>query len=156
MKIIYHCFGGAHSSIIAAAIHLGMLPGDRLPAADEIRAMPHFDRPPQGGEGQIIFMGKDNFNHEVYAAGKRGMGEAYENLLYDLVEALGLPREELLLLDTSPLVNWPMIIGGFLSRRVGISILGRPIVTWGVRRSFFRLAAFVKQNRYLWEKKRQW
>lgn len=156
MKIIYHCFGGAHSSIVAAAIHLGRLPGDRLPTAAEIQAIPYFDRRPQGEEGQIIFMGKDDFNNEVYAAGKRGMGEAYENLLYDLVDALGLPREELILLDTSPLVNWPMIIGGFLSRRLGIRILGRPIVTWGVRRSFFRLVAFVEQNRYLWVKKRQW
>ncbi|HBC94637.1 MAG TPA: hypothetical protein DCZ10_17500, partial [Pelotomaculum sp.] len=26
MKVIYHCHGGTHSSVTAAAIHLGMLP----------------------------------------------------------------------------------------------------------------------------------
>ncbi|MGB9661083.1 MAG: DUF3189 family protein [Moorellaceae bacterium] len=154
MKIIYHCFGGTHSSIVAAAIHLGWLPADRLPAVTEILAVPHFDRRPLGEEGKILFLGEDVWGNKVYAAGKRGMGPAYQNFLYSLVEALGLPREELVLLDTSPLVNWPMIIGGFISRRLRVPLIGRPLVIWGVRRAFFRLASFVEENRRLWEKSR--
>jgi hypothetical protein len=34
MKIIYHCYGGTHSSVIAAAIHLGLLPEDRVPGGN--------------------------------------------------------------------------------------------------------------------------
>ncbi|HPZ72110.1 MAG TPA: DUF3189 family protein, partial [Peptococcaceae bacterium] len=29
MKIIYNCYGGAHSSVTAAALHLGLLPEAR-------------------------------------------------------------------------------------------------------------------------------
>ncbi|MGI9952869.1 DUF3189 family protein [Moorellaceae bacterium AZ2] len=154
MKIIYHCFGGTHSSIVAAALHLGWMRPDRLPAPEELQSLPYFDRRPEGREGQILFLGRDQHNNEVYVVGKRGMGETFENLLCDLMQELDLPREELLLLNTSPLVNWPMAVGGFLSRRLGLSLLGRPLVIWGVRRTFGRLATFVQENRPLWEKNR--
>lgn len=144
MKIIYHCFGGTHSSIIAAALHLGWLPRGRLPRADEIQAIPYFDQRRRGEEGEIKFLGRDSYGHEIYAVGKRGMGVLLENFLYDLTEALELPRGELLLLDTTPLVNCWMALGGFLSRRLGLTFLGRPLVIWGVKRAYHRLVSLVE------------
>lgn len=102
-------------------------------------------------EGWILFLGRDRYNNEVYVVGKRGMGETFENLIGGLTQALDLPREEVLLLNTSPLVNWLMAVGGFLSRRLGITLLGRPLVIWGVRRIFTRLVTFVQECRLLWE-----
>lgn len=144
MKIIYHCFGGTHSSIIAAALHLGWLPRERLPRADEIQAIPYFDQRRRGEEGEIKFLGRDSYGHEIYAVGKRGMGVLLENFLYDLTEALELPREELLLVDTTPLVNCWMALGGFLSRRLGLTFLGRPLVIWGVKRAYHSLVNLVE------------
>ena len=40
VKIIYSCYGGAHSSIIASAIHMGYLPTDRIPSVEEILSTP--------------------------------------------------------------------------------------------------------------------
>ncbi|GFN23471.1 MAG: DUF3189 family protein [Thermoanaerobacteraceae bacterium] len=151
MKIIYHCFGGTHSSVVAAALHLGWIDPHRLPAPDELRSLPYFDRRSPGMEGWILFLGRDRYNNEVYVVGKRGMGETFENLIGGLTQALDLPREEVLLLNTSPLVNWLMAVGGFLSRRLGITLLGRPLVIWGVRRIFTRLVTFVQECRLLWE-----
>ena len=45
MKIIYHCYGGSHSSVIAAALHLGLLAKDRIPNETELMAIPYFDKP---------------------------------------------------------------------------------------------------------------
>lgn len=149
MKIIYHCFGGTHSSIIAAALHLDWLPRARLPRAEEIQAIPYFDQRRRGEEGQIKFLGCDSYGNEIYAVGKRGMGILLENFLYDLTDALGLPREELLLVDTTPLVNCWMALGGFLSRRLGLTFLGRPLVIWGVRRAYYRLVNLVENLRSL-------
>ncbi|MGB3963216.1 MAG: DUF3189 family protein, partial [Tepidanaerobacteraceae bacterium] len=35
MKIFYCCYGSAHSSVVAASIHLGLLPSDRVPTSRE-------------------------------------------------------------------------------------------------------------------------
>ncbi|MCG0278016.1 MAG: DUF3189 family protein [Thermanaeromonas sp.] len=147
MKIIYHCFGGTHSSVIAAALHLGWLPRSRLPRADEIKAIPYFDRRRKSEEGHIQFMGRDTAGNEIYAVGKRGMGKLLENFVYDLTCALGLPREELLLVDTTPLVNSLMALGGFLSRRLGLTFLGRPLVVCGVRKAYPGLVRLVENLR---------
>jgi xylulokinase len=42
MKIIYHCYGGSHSSVLAAAIHTGRLNPERLPTGEELMALPYF------------------------------------------------------------------------------------------------------------------
>ena len=44
MKVIYSCYGGAHSSPVAAAIHLGKLPEERVPDAEALLQLPRFDR----------------------------------------------------------------------------------------------------------------
>jgi len=153
MKVIYHCFGGSHSSITAAAIHLGLLPRDRLPAAAELMSLPYFDARSRGEEGEIKYLGTDPFNNDVYAAGKKNLGARFEALLYDLTTALGLPRQGLLLLNTSPFVNPLMVLGGFTSRRLGMTTPGRPLVLLGSRRAYFSLVAFVDRHRPLWQGK---
>ena len=44
MKIIYSCYGGTHSSPIAAAIHLGRLPDDRIPSPEELMKTDYYDK----------------------------------------------------------------------------------------------------------------
>ncbi|HEX3010797.1 MAG TPA: DUF3189 family protein, partial [Syntrophomonadaceae bacterium] len=39
MKIIYHCFGGSHSSVTAAAIHLGLIEKHRPPSMEELMSL---------------------------------------------------------------------------------------------------------------------
>jgi hypothetical protein len=41
LKIIYHCYGGSHSSVIAAALHLKWIDKDRLPSEEEMMAIPY-------------------------------------------------------------------------------------------------------------------
>jgi len=36
MKIIYHCFGGSHSSVLAAALHLGIIDKNKVPGMSEV------------------------------------------------------------------------------------------------------------------------
>ena len=44
MKIIYHCFGGSHSSVSAAALHLGLLDRQRTPTEEELVRIPYYDK----------------------------------------------------------------------------------------------------------------
>ncbi|MDN5345312.1 MAG: hypothetical protein PWQ18_1426 [Clostridia bacterium] len=152
MIIVYHCFGGSHSSVTAAAIHLGLLSPYRLPTAEELLALPYFDGRSKGEEGELKYMGTDIYGNRVYAAGKKNLGHRFEALLYDLATILGLPRQEILLFNTSPMVNLLMRLGGFTSRRLGLTGPGRPVVIYGTRRAFFHLVQFVNINRPLWER----
>ncbi|MGI6285641.1 DUF3189 family protein [Neomoorella humiferrea] len=154
MMVIYHCFGGSHSSVTAAAIHLGLLSRHRLPTAAELLALPYFDGRSRGEEGDLKYMGTDAYGNKVYAVGKKNLGARFETFLYNLAAVIGIPRRNILLLNTSPLVNMSMRIGGFISRRMGLTFLGRPLVVWGTRRAFPRLGLFVAENRNLWQNNR--
>jgi hypothetical protein len=143
MKVIYHCYGGAHSSVIAAAIQTGKLPEDRLPSALELLAVPYFDRPEEMDQGWLRLMGTDEGGREVYVVGKRRMGFVYERFLLGVAGVLGIPDGALMLVDTASCVNGMMRLGGYLSRRLLLTDLGRPIVLAGTRRAYFALASLV-------------
>jgi hypothetical protein len=71
MKIIYHCFGGSHSSVTAAALHLGMLDKTRIPTREQLMDVPYYDKTSDEDFGSIRYMGTDEFGHDVYVLGKK-------------------------------------------------------------------------------------
>ncbi|WP_324718196.1 DUF3189 family protein [Carboxydochorda subterranea] len=143
--MVYHCFGGAHSSPVAAAIHAGLLPADRVPDGRALARIPYFDTTPPSHWGELLPVGKDAHGHEVYVMGHGPHGAL---ACRAVLAGYALGREEwppLLLIDTVPYINLWMRIGGFLSRRLRLVSLGRPLVIWGARRAYPRLAALVRE-----------
>jgi len=147
MKIIYSCYGGAHSSRVAAAIHLGTLPLDRKPHPGELLAVPRFDDVPHDEMGHLDHLGKDSFGHDVYVLGRGGAGEVAVRALVHGFELAGGTRSDLLFVDTLKAVNLPMRVGGFLSRRLGLVALGRPLVVYGTLRAYSHLTRLVRQTK---------
>lgn len=143
MKVIYHCYGGAHSSVTAANIHLGRLPVDRVPLYDEIAGQNFFDRQRVADTGKIIFMGKDAQGNDIYVVGRRSRPYLLENVVSGLSEIFEINSENYIMADVSTCVSLTMKLGGFMSRRMGLVALGRPIVTWGTKRNYKRLLAEV-------------
>lgn len=146
MKIIYHCFGGSHSSVTAAALHLGLIPKDHPPTLDDLMAIPYFDKTDNSDFGSIRFMGVDEYHNEVYVLGKKSLGNRYSNILHGVADILGV-RDQVLAVNTMDSVNWTMKIGGFMSRRAGIVSLGRPLVGAGTREAFMALVGLVEVTR---------
>jgi len=144
VKIIYHCYGGAHSSVTAAAIHLGWLPTDRLPVAKELKQIPYFDRPVAKDHGHIRFMGIDELGNEIYIASRRNVSRVFENMLRGLIDLFRIPEKEFVIVDVMPCVNWKMVLGGFTSRRIGLTWPGRSIIIKGVRYSYWRILSLVQ------------
>lgn len=130
---IYHCYGGAHTSVTAASLHLGQLP----PRAGyhQILAQPHFDRLPHAAIGQPILMGHDAAGHPVYCIGLEAGRERLARALLDFAAALGVPPGMVRFHDALPAANGFMRVGGFLSRRAGLVAVGRPLVTLGTWRA---------------------
>jgi len=143
MKIIYHCYGGAHSSVTAASIHLGLLPADCLPDRETFWRIPLYDRQEADEHGHIFFMGVDEAGNGVYLAARRSRPEVLENIFRGLAEIFNIPPEDYLLVNVMHKVNLTMKLGGYLSRRWGFIKLGRPIVTAGTRAAYFNVVELV-------------
>lgn len=143
MKIIYCCFGGSHSSVTAAAIHLGMLSSTRTPTGAELLLVPYYDRQIAKDHGSFRYMGDDEYGNQIYIIGKHNLGRNFEDIIRQIAEIFGLDQTNFVIVDTMPYVNMTMMIGGYTSRRLGIVTIGRPIVIRGTQNAFFKLAAMV-------------
>ncbi|TEB11798.1 DUF3189 family protein [Pelotomaculum propionicicum] len=145
MKIIYHCYGGAHSSVTAAAIHLGLLPVDHVPEKQEFWQLPLFDRQDADEHGHIYFMGIDEFGHEIYLTARRSRPLVLEKVFAGLAGIFDIPQDDYLFVNVMEKVNLTMKFGGFISRRWGFIRFGRPIVTMGTQAAYFRVVELVRK-----------
>jgi hypothetical protein len=147
MKIIYHCYGGTHSSVTAAAIHLGWLPEDRIPGPEMFMQIPLYDRQEACEHGHVFFMGIDEHGYEVYLTARRSRPEILEKVFAGLAGIFGISTSSYRLVNAMGQVNWRMRIGGFLSRRWGLSTVGRPVVIMGTQAAYFGLVELVKKTK---------
>ena len=131
MKIIYHCFGGAHSSVIAAAIHLNQLSTSEKPTPQDILKCAYFDEVPTEKQGVIHYLGKDEEGNDIYNMGCGGAGAIMERALPDILNIYGKSSNDLHMVDTLGCVNFSMRLGGYISRRLRMVNVGRPLVLKG-------------------------
>lgn len=144
MKIIYHCYGGTHSSVIAASLHLGLLEKNRLPSAEELLACPNFDRLTNQDYGKIFYMGKDKQGHEVYIMGCKNNGLLVETVLREFCRIINHNDKMVTLACIVPCLNILIKFGGFLSRRLNLITLGRLFLFPGSRLAFNKIRKIVE------------
>ncbi len=145
MKVIYHCYGGSHSSVIAAAIHVGILPDDRIPKEEELVTCPLFDQGIPENHGIIHEIGFDEDNNKIYSMGCRNAFPIIESSVKGVLEIFRINPRELYFVNTLPYVNMEMRLGGFLSRQLRFIGIGRPLVVKGSQKAFFNLAKLVQK-----------
>lgn len=141
MNIIYHCYGGTHSSVLAACLHLGILRNVWRPFA-----LPGFDRRDGKDLGILFYYGRDHAGNRVYVLGRDGYPAAPLFVYRTLGTALGADTR-CLFVDTTPCLNFYLRLGGFLSCRFGLKRLGRPLLAFGTRLAGPKLAALVAATR---------
>ncbi|SHH14825.1 DUF3189 family protein [Tepidibacter thalassicus] len=147
MKIIYHCVGGTHSSAIASAIHLNILPKNRIPSKKELMNLGYFDTLEKKDRGKIIYRGKDEFGNEIYTLGRQFNKELVLNSLKTAYILGGGNIKDILLIDTMKTVNTLMKIGGFSSRRLHLVSFGRPIVIKGSQIAYNNIVQLVEDTK---------
>lgn len=136
MKVIYYCYGGTHTSVLAAALHLGMIRKDKLPSAEEIFSCPNFDRVENRDIGKIFFMGIDEKGQEIYVMGCKNCGMLVERAIFEFSRIMGSKGEDVVMVNTLSCLNIFMRLGGFLSRRLRLAAPGRLFLLLGVRVAF--------------------
>lgn len=145
MKIVYQCFGGTHSSVIAAAMHLGLLCRDRVAGVQEIVAVSRFDTATPDDMGVPYEMGTDEHGNTVYVLGVGKLEQVATQIVAGLMRVLGMEESELRFVQTLDSIGALTRIGGFISRRLGLTVVGRPLVVAGIRRDYSKLAALVER-----------
>ncbi|NNG66084.1 DUF3189 family protein [Caldanaerobacter subterraneus] len=143
MVIIYMCYGSAHSSVVAASIHIGLLPTDRVPSFREIISLPHYDKTSNEEIGTLFYMGKDEFGNEVYIVGARNGRDVVTKAIYSFLNLYGISEKEVLVVDALPAIGITTKIGGIASRRLGIISLGRPITVYGILKRYKNFVELV-------------
>jgi hypothetical protein len=147
MKVIYHCFGSSHSSVVAANIHVGNLPMDRIPTRQEIIALPHFDKTESKQIGIPFFIGKDEWNNDVYIIGMTHKKNIVRTAIISLLNIFNIAQTEIILINALEHINIMTKIGGFLSRGIGFTFIGRPIVLYGIQACYSNLINLVDKTK---------
>ncbi|MFZ5943476.1 MAG: DUF3189 family protein [Bacillota bacterium] len=150
MHVIYNCYGGSHSSVTAACIHAGLLEEGQIPTAQQLLGLPYYDQQIAEDHGHIRFIGEDNFGNKIYITSKHNLSNNYQTIMRSIASIIEIPNEELVFIDTMPYVNFLMVIGGYLSRRLGLVKIGRPIVIKGTQIAFKNFSSLVNsiKNKY--------
>ncbi|HWI64679.1 MAG TPA: DUF3189 family protein [Symbiobacteriaceae bacterium] len=147
LKVIYHCYGSAHSSVTAANIHVGVLPLDRRPSPFEILHQPLFDRAKTHEVGLARLMGVDEWGNEVYVLGLAGSKNQLRQGLIDFLALWGVPDGRFRFEPTLHHAGIILRVGGYASRGLGWVVLGRPLCALGVWLKYPLFAGHVQQVR---------
>ncbi|MGI6413728.1 MAG: DUF3189 family protein [Syntrophomonadaceae bacterium] len=143
MKIVYFDFGGSHSSVLAANIHTGQI-GTTPPFKEQIMALPYFDKTTPSDFGKLKYVGDDPQDNQVYALGTKQSDCL--NVLEGLVDLMEI-GDRFVFADTMPYVNLTMRIGGWISRALALTSIGRPIVLQGTKDIFPHLVGLVERTK---------
>ncbi len=144
LKIIYYCFAGAHASVVAAAIHCGLLPCGRVPAYKEFAALPYYDRTRPELIGTPYLMGRDEKGHEVYFMGLWNQRDQLVAAACELLAGAGVAPAAFHFQNAFPLINFSTKVGGLLSKRYRLTAVGRRITVWGIQRQYPSFVAMVQ------------
>ncbi|MGQ9497758.1 MAG: DUF3189 family protein [Desulfotomaculales bacterium] len=146
LNIIYHCYGGTHSSVLAACIHLGILKDRVIPTGKELLALPGFDERDAADLGTIHFYGRDEAGNRIFVLGRNGC-PAMPAFFYRVLAGALQTDVRCLMVDTASCLNLLTRLGGLISCRLGLKGIGRPLLILGARLAYPKLAALVSTVR---------
>lgn len=129
--MVYHCYGGAHSSVAAAALHAGIIRPEA--GVGDIARIPGFDLQPHSEHARLRFYAQAVSGEEIYILARRNRPEVADRLLKELAGLMGCAPQMFVTCSASSCTNLLTVAGGILSRRLGMVKLGRIIAAWGIK-----------------------
>ncbi len=137
LVIVYYCFAGAHASVVASAIHCGILPSTRVPNCEEIIKIPYYDSADPDHIGIPSLMGIDERGNKVYFMGMYNQRSEISFLIKEIIRIEEINQNDFIFQDTFPIIGLATKVGGLLSKRFGITMQGRLLSAWGIKRKYY-------------------
>lgn len=88
MKIIYHSYSPSYAAAVAAAMHIGILPGKYIPTKEQALMIPYFGMKYASCFGLFIYVGIDEGYNEVYILGAKNNISVLRNELASVDDIL--------------------------------------------------------------------
>ncbi|MDA8234320.1 MAG: DUF3189 family protein [Clostridia bacterium] len=145
MYIFYYCLTGVHTSLVTSAIHLGLLPEDRVPPVEKIINLPNYDRLAYNEIGQPCWMGTDNEGNKIFSIGVLSEKEVVPKAIQSLLDLYQIPQYQYRLVSTMEYVPYSTALGGVYLKRMGAGNLGRSVATKGLTRVYPKLVELVRE-----------
>lgn len=149
MIVIYNCYGGTHSSILASTIHLKKLSIDRIPTKQEILSIEYFNKLTYRDMGRLIFQGIDDCGNRIYTIGRgtsKALIPAMRNLAIAMCRDKGID-EHFLFVNCSSTVPPLMTMGGFFSRGLHMDFIGVPLLAAGAMQTYHNIIKLVEKSK---------
>lgn len=149
MIYIYNCYGGTHSSVLAASYHLKKLDETREPSKEEILSSHNFNELNYQDRGKFYLHGIDEEGNRVYTVG-RGRSKILIPGIYNLIDMLQQENrleEKIILSNCSPTVPLPMTFGGLFSRWLKIDSIGVPLLIMGAKQAYKDIIHLVHKTK---------
>ncbi|MDD4493471.1 MAG: DUF3189 family protein [Eubacteriales bacterium] len=149
MIYIYNCFGGTHSSSLAAAVHLKQINPEKPLSNEDIFSIDYFDRLGKEDMGKFIYRGTDEDGNKVYTFG-RGSSDVLIPAIGNFVNLLSIEcglKAKIIISNLSPTVNFFMTVGGTISRFMKLPFLGRPFLAAGAKKAVINIKNVVEMTR---------
>ena len=149
MIYVYDCFGGTHTSVMAASYHLNLIDENHVPSDEEILKLSHFNELKKDSWGHLFFHGTDEKGNKVYTVGRGHSKKIIPALssLSSMLQNNQLLQEKIIFSNTSPTVPPVMTIGGFLSTTLGVDSLGVPLLLKGAKQNYKYIIGLVHNTK---------
>lgn len=130
----------------AAAVHVGLLARDKTPSRLELVSLPYFDAQKADDHGFLQYMGKSKDGSLIYSVGFETASAPVIKAAKNLFSLGKASIGKVDYVETRPVINMLMIIGGISSRRLGLTFVGRPLVSWGTQLAYKQIVALVEET----------
>lgn len=113
----------------------------------DILALPNFDATSKDQIGRVFKFGVDERGNNVYIAALGPGRQATLSALKLMLQECGVSELNSLIVNALSCVNLEVRVGGFLSRRLGLVSIGRPMCARGIIRHFKCFVSLVAEAR---------
>ncbi len=130
----------------AAAVHAGLLARDKTPSRLELVSLPYFDAQKAGDHGFLQYMGKGNDGSLIYSVGFETASAPVIKAAKNLFSLGKAEIGKVTYVETRLVINKWMVLGGISSRLLGLTFIGRPLVTWGTQLAYRQIVSLVEET----------
>lgn len=144
MKIFFLCRTGHHTSLIAAAIYMGLIKGKRN-LQETISRIRGYDKINFNEIGTPFFVGTDDKNNEIFTIGIARESILMERAVKELIAVIGVEPQDRKVINVSKAVSvWTRI--GLIIKKIRLNNLARVFFYLGASQEYYQIKRILRNN----------